>query len=480
MGEYIWNITESNVNINAKNLNYYDIGITIPSDEHLTSLYVDDTYNGSLGASSGTSSSLPITLNFYIGSSYTLFATSTNWGSASYSPIVKAGKNVTYSTTFSSTTGKIYCRFLVNSNSAPGVSQTMARGHPFIKFITAKSSHTLTTVASPTGAGTVTAGATMEEGATKQLSATASTGYTFALWTASSGTLSSRTTNPTTFTMGTSNATVTAGFSVNSYTLTVSKGTGIASVTGGGSVAYGSSNAISATLSTGYEFVNWTSNNGGTFASSTSASTSFTMPAGNVTVTANGQGKAYTLTVAKGTGISAVTGGGSVRYTAKAAITATVSTGYTFSKWTSNNGGTFASATSASTSFTMPAGNATVTAAATINTYTLTTTVSPSGGGTVTAGGSITYNSKKQLTATAASGYTFSSWSKSAGTLSSTTTNPTTFTMGTANATVTANFTANTYTLTVNKGTGIASVSGGGSVAYKGTKAISATMSTGY
>ena len=58
---------------------------------------------------------------------------------------------------------------------------------------------------------------------------------------------------------------------------------------------------------------------------------------------------------------------------------------------------------------------------------------------------------KVTLTATPASGYTFSSWevSGTGSTLSSTTTNPTTFTMGTANATVTANFVAAGPTVTI-------------------------------
>ncbi|MBO4574514.1 MAG: InlB B-repeat-containing protein [Bacteroidales bacterium] len=62
----------------------------------------------------------------------------------------------------------------------------------------------------------------------------------------------------------------------------------------------------------------------------------------------------------------------------------------------------------------------------------------------VASGASVAEGGKVTLTATPASGYTFSSWevSGTGSTLSSTSTNPTTFTMGTANATVTANFVA--------------------------------------
>ena len=60
----------------------------------------------------------------------------------------------------------------------------------------------------------------------------------------------------------------------------------------------------------------------------------------------------------------------------------------------------------------------------------------------VASGASVTEGGKVTLTATPASGYAFSSWSVdgTGAALSDTGTNPTTFTMGSANATVTANF----------------------------------------
>ena len=60
----------------------------------------------------------------------------------------------------------------------------------------------------------------------------------------------------------------------------------------------------------------------------------------------------------------------------------------------------------------------------------------------VASGASVVEGGKVTLTATPASGYSFTGWNVSGtgSSLSSTSTNPTTFTMGTANATVTANF----------------------------------------
>ena len=82
--------------------------------------------------------------------------------------------------------------------------------------------------------------------------------------------------------------------------------------------------------------------------------------------------------------------------------------------------------------------------------YTLTITADPSATGTFdqTSGQTVVVGRTVSITATPASGYNFTSWAVSGtgSTLSSTSTNPTTFTMGTANATVTATFTAKEVT----------------------------------
>lgn len=80
-------------------------------------------------------------------------------------------------------------------------------------------------------------------------------------------------------------------------------------------------------------------------------------------------------------------------------------------------------------------------------THTLSSSVSPSGGGSVSLSAStVAEGATATATATPAAGYDFTSWSISGAgaSLSSTSANPTTVTMGTANATVTANFTAKT------------------------------------
>ena len=74
-------------------------------------------------------------------------------------------------------------------------------------------------------------------------------------------------------------------------------------------------------------------------------------------------GTTYPLTVTAGTGGTANTNAsGKYAAQAKVSLTATANSGYTFTGWTTSNGGSFASPTSQSTTFTMPANATTVTA----------------------------------------------------------------------------------------------------------------------
>lgn len=89
-----------------------------------------------------------------------------------------------------------------------------------------------------------------------------------------------------------------AQWTKRSYTLTTqldSSSTGMGSVSGGGTKQYDASCTITASPETGYEFVNWTFT-GAKTGTSTSASVTFNMPAGNVTATAKFKARTFTLT----------------------------------------------------------------------------------------------------------------------------------------------------------------------------------------
>ena len=121
---------------------------------------------------------------------------------------------------------------------------------------------------------------------------------------------------------------VTYKYARNKYIFTLGSTTGITTTgsTASGSYYYGSTITLKATESAGYTFNGWTSSNTNLVANQTNASATFTMPAGNITMTPsitaksltfNDQSKAvtYNKTTDQSVSISVATGGsGSYSY----------------------------------------------------------------------------------------------------------------------------------------------------------------------
>lgn len=166
------------------------------------------------------------------------------------------------------------------------------------------------------------------------------TGYTFAGWyTASSG--GTKVTSRTRYTTS-GNSTVYAHWSINQYDVTLSKGTGISSVSGGGTYNYGTRVSIRATASSGYTFSKWSITSGSaTIASTTSSSTTLTVGASDVTVQATATAKQYTVTF-NANGGSVSPSSKTVYYNSTYGTLPTPSrSNYTFTGWyTSSSGGT--------------------------------------------------------------------------------------------------------------------------------------------
>lgn len=148
------------------------------------------------------------------------------------------------------------------------------------------------------------------------------------------------------------------------YTLTVENGSGDGQYTAGEQVTITADTAPS-----GKVFDHWELTvGGGTLEDAYSATTVFTMPGNDATVTAvykNDSGgtvdpepeKDYALVVENGSGDGRYKAGEQVTITADKAPE-----GKVFDKWVTSNGGTFADAASATTTFTMPGNDVTVTA----------------------------------------------------------------------------------------------------------------------
>ncbi len=124
-------------------------------------------------------------------------------------------------------------------------------------------------------------------------------------------------------------ATLYAHWTANNYNLSTINGSGINSVSGSGSYQHGTSVTVSASVSAGHHFTGWS----GTYSSGANPYT-FTMPIGNVTLTANAAPNTHSLTfVVDG---KVVSSNGSVPYGAKVsdyAPSVPGKTGYAFSGW---------------------------------------------------------------------------------------------------------------------------------------------------
>ena len=269
------------------------------------------------------------------------------------------------------------------------------------------------------------------------------------------------------------------------YTLTVNRGTGISSASGGGNYTSGQVVPISAVVTTpGYSFSNWVRTVGvGTIGTPSSPTTTFTMGAGAATVRADATGNVYTVTYQ----YNGATGGNTspskqVRFgDMYGTLPTPTRTGFDFGGWYLDLACVTTPVTSSTTVST--ASNHPIYAKWTAVQYALTVNAG-TGVSSVSGGGSYTNGHRATVTAvTMLPGYSFNNWTRPSGVGSfvNANVNPATFTMGAGIATVQANATGNVYTVTFN-------ASGGGTpspttkqVTFNSTYGTLATVArTGY
>ncbi len=173
----------------------------------------------------------------------------------------------------------------------------------------------------------------------------------------------------------------------DTHTVTLSKGTGIASVTGAGTYEYGASVSINATMNNGYDWYRWTNTNTGAAVTTTKAYT-FTMETSDIAYTANANVHSYTITYDLNQGTSSTTPVHGTNHPETYKVTDatfTISnptmTGYTFAGWTvttAPEGWGSGSSTSGSTNFKVGRGtygNIAFRATWTANTYSIAYTL---------------------------------------------------------------------------------------------------------
>jgi uncharacterized repeat protein (TIGR02543 family) len=392
------------------------------------------SFTGWSGAASGTNSSITITMDGdksvtanFAAISYTLSIAAAN-GSVVANP-QKAGYSYNESVSLQAVPGTGY-HFTGWSGSLSGSTNPASIVMNADKSVTAAfavNTYTLTTSATNGSVVRSPQAASYTHGSTVSLQAVAAEGYEFAGW---SGAVSGSA-NPVEIVMD-SNKSVTAAFTVKTYTLTTSATNGsVVRSPESATYTHGSTVSVQAVAAEGYHFTGWSG-----AVSGSSNPVSLVMDASKF-VTAAFAANAYTLSISASNGaVTASPSQATYTHGEVVTLTAVPSTGYSFSSWSGD-----ASGTAASTMVTMD-GNKSVTAAFTLNTYTLSVS---SANGTVTRDpmqATYTHGQTVTLTAVPATGYSFSSWS---GDLSGTVASAT-ITMD-GNKSVAAGFTINSYTL---------------------------------
>jgi uncharacterized repeat protein (TIGR02543 family) len=185
-------------------------------------------------------------------------------------------------------------------------------------------------------------------------------------WAVTSGTASiaSPSSNSTTVTLTAGNATVTASFAINTYTLSViNDGNGTVSPSGSVNVQHGVPTAISATAGTGSHLKAWRVISGtASISDSNNAAATVILTSGNAAIRAVFELDRYTLYVAKrGDGTTVPYGPVNVTHDVPFNVSATPAEGFAFTGWTVDSGSAaIANPILPATTITLSAGDAVV------------------------------------------------------------------------------------------------------------------------
>ena len=156
----------------------------------------------------------------------------------------------------------------------------------------------------------------------------------------------------------------------------------------------------------------------------------------------------YTITASAGTGGSISSSGNStINYGGSKSYTITANTGYSISTVTVDS---VSQGNISSYSFTNVQADHTIAATFSALTFSISFNTATGGSASASPSSGIAYNGSVNLTASPSTGYTFSSWSCSAGSVGSSTSSTTTLSGIVTDITCTPSFTANIYTVTYN------------------------------
>jgi hypothetical protein len=310
-------------------------------------------------------------LRVWTGTQYTLTVNNDGHGTTTPSGASAITAGVTRSISATPATGYQFSNWTVvsgsatiqNANSA-SASVTMWSGNAVIRANFTAVNYTLTMTSDGNGTTTPTGSVSVQAGVAQTITATPSSGISFANWTVTSGTATIANASSAATTVSiTSNATIRANFTQAAVNLTIANdGHGTTTPSGTVSVTPGVAQAITATPANGYTFTNWSVTSGtATIANPNSAVTTVSITA-NATIRANFTAVTYVLTVTNdGNGTTAPSGVVTVPQGGAQTISAIPSGGFVFANWTVVSGSAaIANPSLASTTVTLSSGNATI------------------------------------------------------------------------------------------------------------------------
>ena len=332
-------------------------------------------------------------------------ANPTNGGTVSGGGTYQQGQSCTVTAT--PATGFTFLRWTENGSQVStnaSYTFTVTGNRTLVaQFQAVPQNYTISVSANPTNGGTVSGGGTYQQGQSCTVHATANTGYTFTNWTENGNVVS---TNANYSFTVTSNRTLVANFTAQTYTITATANpTNGGTVAGGGTFNYGQSCTLTATPATGYNFVRWTKNG---LQVSTNANYTFNVTESAALVAQFQLQSCAVFTSAYPVEGGTTTGGGSYLYGDNVTVTATANEGYNFINWVEDDN---VVSTEANYSFTVT-GSRSLTAIFELQALEITVAIDPEEAGTIIGGGTYSYGEEVTLTIERNEDWAFQNWTE--------------------------------------------------------------------
>ncbi len=332
-------------------------------------------------------------------------ANPTNGGTVSGGGTYQQGQSCTVTAT--PATGFTFLRWTENgsqvSTNASYTFNVTGNRSLVAQFQAVPQNYTVSVSANPTNGGTVSGGGTYQQGQQCTVHATANTGYTFTNWTENGNVVS---TNANYSFTVTSNRTLVANFTAQTYTITATANpTNGGTVAGDGTFNYGQSCTLTATPATGYNFVRWTKNG---LQVSTNANYTFNVTESAALVAQFQLQSCAVFTSAYPVEGGTTTGGGSYLYGDNVTVTATANEGYNFINWVEDDN---VVSTEANYSFTVT-GSRSLTAIFELQALEITVAIDPEEAGTIIGGGTYSYGEEVTLTIERNEDWAFQNWTE--------------------------------------------------------------------